>query len=234
MELIRNLGMRLNKNGRKQNWGVFQCPFCFKEVERRLQKGKKAKSCGCQKSKFISEFQKGKKLSIEYRQKISNSLKGRFLAEENPNYGNGYKIKGKNNPMFGKKGDEHPAFGYKHTEETRQDLSIKKVGKNNPMYGKKGELSPTWINGSSFKKYSQEFFDIRKQIFERDNYECQCPDCEHKTDLLDIHHIDYDKINNIPENLVTLCRSCHAKTFCKNSKNYYKIFYTNIIEDKKC
>jgi 5-methylcytosine-specific restriction endonuclease McrA len=28
----------------------------------------------------------------------------------------------------------------------------------------------------------------------------------------DVHHIDYDKRNIVPENLVTLCHSCHMKT----------------------
>ena len=28
----------------------------------------------------------------------------------------------------------------------------------------------------------------------------------------DVHHIDYDKFNNCVANLITLCRSCHAKT----------------------
>lgn len=34
----------------------------------------------------------------------------------------------------------------------------------------------------------------------------------------DVHHIDYDKKNNNPENLITLCHSCHAKT---NSNREY-------------
>jgi 5-methylcytosine-specific restriction endonuclease McrA len=27
---------------------------------------------------------------------------------------------------------------------------------------------------------------------------------------LDVHHLDHDKENNEPENLMTLCKNCHA------------------------
>jgi hypothetical protein len=27
-----------------------------------------------------------------------------------------------------------------------------------------------------------------------------------------VHHIDYDKTNNHPSNLVTLCHNCHSRT----------------------
>jgi hypothetical protein len=29
---------------------------------------------------------------------------------------------------------------------------------------------------------------------------------------LPVHHIDYDKKNNVPLNLISLCKSCHSKT----------------------
>ena len=54
--------------------------------------------------------------------------------------------------------------------------------------------------------------------------------CE-KTELennkkLDCHHIDYNKRNSNPNNLISLCRSCHIKTNNKkeNWRNFFKIY----------
>jgi hypothetical protein len=38
---------------------------------------------------------------------------------------------GKNNPMYGKFGKKHPAYGHKHTEEFKKKLSLLKKGKPN-------------------------------------------------------------------------------------------------------
>jgi len=49
-------------------------------------------------------------------------------------------ISGKNNPMFGKTGEECPSFGKQKTDKTKRLLSIamkgKYVGEKNPFYGK--------------------------------------------------------------------------------------------------
>lgn len=49
MKLIKKLGTRLGKTGRRQSWGLYKCPdlYCGQEVERQLDAGKKAESCGC-------------------------------------------------------------------------------------------------------------------------------------------------------------------------------------------
>ena len=108
-------------------------------------------------------------------------------------------------------------------------------GENNPMYGvhRYGEGSPNWQNGISFEPYSPEFNKEKKvQVLERDNYECQNPNCNHLSEGLDVHHIDYDKKNNSLENLTILCKSCHAKTNGKNNRQYWTEFYQNIMVNK--
>lgn len=47
MKLIKNLPTKINKNGKIESFGIFLCPFCFEEVERRLSQGKIQQSCGC-------------------------------------------------------------------------------------------------------------------------------------------------------------------------------------------
>jgi len=46
-------------------------------------------------------------------------------------------ITGDKNPNYGKFGPDHPSYGRKFSEETKQKLSEQKLGKNNPNYGKK-------------------------------------------------------------------------------------------------
>jgi len=56
--------------------------------------------------------------------------------------------------------------------------------------------------------------DLKESIKKRDKYICQI--CEIHQDEVDknfaIHHIDYNKFNLNPNNLITLCNSCHSKT----------------------
>ena len=112
MKLIRKLSPKY-VNSRCVSYAIFWCDFCQQEVEKELGNGKKAKSCGCERYKLISENNKGKIVSEETRQKLSKATKG------------------ENNPMFGKK----------QTEEAKQKIAEKNKGKllgeNNPMYRKK-------------------------------------------------------------------------------------------------
>lgn len=256
MELIKNLPPKLNKTGRKQSWAIFWCDGCSQEVERQLSNGLRAKSCGCQRYKLIFELNKGKKLPEETRQKISKTRieKGLAKGTNNTQYGK----KGIDSPNFGKKRTEEfkqnlKEFntGKKVSKESRQKMREAKLGKysgkNSPMYGKKrtekskrkqsesrkgkycGENSPHWQNGKSFEIYPQEFKQIKKLILERDNHECQNPYCKHLSKILNVHHIDYDKKNSSPKNLVTLCNSCHTKTNGKNNRKYWIEYYQNIV-----
>jgi len=109
-----------------------------------------------------------------------------------------------------------------YSKEHRQEMSIANKGKNNP----------NWQNGKSFEEYGKEFNKEFKQfIYKRDSYCCQNPDCEYKTNILDAHHIDYNKKNNISENVITLCRSCHSKTNGKKRRQYFTEYYQNIIKN---
>jgi len=56
--------------------------------------------------------------------------------------------------------------------------------------------------------YPQEYKHKRNEIIERDDNKCRM--CFSKLDLC-VHHIDYDKNNNIEKNLITLCRKCNLK-----------------------
>ena len=89
MKLIRKLGRRKNKTGNnKQSWGLFWCLFCEKEVERQLNNGKEAKSCGCHKNVLISDkiIKHGESYTRLYG--IWGNMKQRCLNSNDINYKN--------------------------------------------------------------------------------------------------------------------------------------------------
>lgn len=111
-------------------------------------------------------------------------------------------------------------IGHEHSETTKEKMSK----------SKKGERHWNWQNGKSFEPYGLEFNDDLKEVIRnRDRRKCQI--CK-KTELeekrqLSIHHIDYDKKNNDPKNLITLCTKCHIKTNYK--RDYWINYFKNII-----
>jgi 5-methylcytosine-specific restriction endonuclease McrA len=139
-------------------------------------------------------WNKGKTISEKTKKKISKAKKGRRFTEEH-----------KKKIGLSNKGKKLPP----QSKEHKRKLSLALRGKN------KGEKSYFWKGGISFEPYSLEFNnDLREVVRNRDRRKCQL--CG-KTELeegkkLSVHHIDYDKKNCNPNNLITLCNKCHIKT----------------------
>ena len=252
MELLLNLGCLETKGKCRKSFGLFICSFCLHWIVRQLSNGKKSKSCGCQ--LFSEEHRQklkdnrpnfsgknnpfyGKQHTDEARQKIGEKSKGRFVTKERKqkiSSANKGKLKGIPKTEEHKQKIGQANKGKKRSEDQRQKMSKRQIGSKNPNYGNgdkiKGELNPQWLDGKSFEPYTPEFNKELKQfILKRDNYTCQCPDCEHKTTILHIHHIDYDKLNSNMKNLITLCNSCHSITNVKSNRQYWTEFYQNIM-----
>ena len=99
--------------------------------------------------------------------------------------------------------------GYKMPEEQKKKISESHKGKHIK------EKNNAWLGGISFEPYGLEFDDnLREVIRNRDRRKCMlCGKTELENNIkLDIHHIDYNKKNNNPNNLISLCRKCHIKT----------------------
>lgn len=115
-------------------------------------------------------------------------------------------------------GENHYMYDKHHTEEAKAKRSKLLIEYwKDPEYrdNHSGENNPSWQGGKSFEPYGIEFNnDLKEQIRKRDNYICQmCDKIQEEVERkLDVHHIDYDKTNNDPENLISLCRACHIKT----------------------
>lgn len=85
---------------------------------------------------------------------------------------------------------------------------------------KTGKEHSQWKGGISFEPYGIEFNDDLKQYIRgRDGYRCAVCGGSGRC----VHHIDYDKKNNDPANLITLDKSCHTKT------NYNRKFWQIVL-----
>lgn len=78
---------------------------------------------------------------------------------------------------------------------------------------KLGEVHWNWQGGKSFEPYCPIWkdYDYKESIKLRDAYVCQNPYCYKTFDRLHIHHIDYNKQNCHPSNLITVCGSCNIR-----------------------
>ncbi len=86
------------------------------------------------------------------------------------------------------------------SDETRIKISLKM----------RGDKNGRWRGGISYEPYSADWTNtLKRSIRERDKYTCLI--CK-KEPAVVVHHIDYNKKNCDPDNLITLCRKCHPKT----------------------
>lgn len=79
-----------------------------------------------------------------------------------------------------------------------------------------GNKNSNWNGGISSAGYPYTWTKTSKEaIRQRDNYICQfCSKTQNKNGRkLDVHHIDYNKQNLNPNNLISLCINCHSKTY---------------------
>lgn len=128
---------------------------------------------------------------------------------------------GEGNPMYGKAG-----FGGKHhTMETVEHLKLfPKHLRLRYSIERKGSGNPNWRGGFE-SNYNPDFWIIAEQIRDRDDHLCQlCYISEAiLSRLLDVHHIDYNSLNDDFFNLISLCSSCHGKV--QSNREYWQLYF---------
>lgn len=69
------------------------------------------------------------------------------------------------------------------------------------------------ISGKEYQEGEQlGFSNVREYVLSRDNHTCQCCHGKLKDNILQVHHIESRKTGgNAPNNLITLCKTCHTK-----------------------
>lgn len=146
-------------------------------------------------------YQKNKKLSEENIKKVKEGIKKR-----------------------------REKLGYINSPQARRKLSKTRIERELSSM----ENNPMWAGGSSFEPYGIEFNKkLKKAIKERDGCCMFCnigfDDLKLLKRRVHIHHVNYDKTCNLPQNLLTLCNPCHSKTNT-NRKHWIKFFQSLLSE----
>lgn len=68
------------------------------------------------------------------------------------------------------------------------------------------------ISGAEYQQGDQlGFWNAREYVLFRDGHTCQCCKGKSKDQVLNVHHIESRKVGgNAPNNLITLCETCHT------------------------
>lgn len=116
-------------------------------------------------------------------------------------------------------------FKYCGIECSNKAHSIKMRNKNNPNY----------LHGKANNGYPVEWNkSFKKLIRDRDDFICQL--CymteEQHGKKLCVHHIDFDRFNLDPENLITLCKYCHGKLHGRNTREKCKEELLNLLRKR--
>ena len=95
-----------------------------------------------------------------------------------------------------------------------------------------GSGNPAWKGGIAAEPYCDAWLDqdYKQSIKDRDKNICLNPFCSKCSKKLIIHHINYNKKNCHPFNLITLCNSCNGKA--NFDREWHTAWYDAIIYNR--
>ncbi len=189
------------------------------------------------KDKYPNYGMSGKKHTKETKEKISRSRRGDLNPNKNPKVGR--KLSRSLKRLYKtKKGEQlkkQISASVKAYFKTKKGKEQAKKHSKFCSLTNKGHNNPNWKGGLSCLPYSPDFDNNLKDLIRlRDNYLCQlCGKLQieelnkfnHK---LIIHHINYNKLNSLPDNLITVCSSCNSKV--NGNRDYWTAFFQKKIE----
>lgn len=99
---------------------------------------------------------------------------------------------------------------FKVVEDIHKLLPITKIVVETTSFDIQKIKNPE-IHNEEYQQGEQlEFWNVREYVLFRDNHTCQCCKGKTKDKILNVHHIESRKIGgNAPNNLITLCETCH-------------------------
>lgn len=95
-----------------------------------------------------------------------------------------------------------------------------------------GQNHPMWKGGKSLEPYCEIWGDqeYKSDIRGRDGNRCLNPYCYGGDVILSIHHINYDKKDCHPSNLITVCRSCNSRA--NKDRRWHEAWYHAILNNR--
>ncbi len=175
----------------------------------------------------------GEVLSEKYKDKgnpnwqggLPNCLNcGKILSSRKCKYCNNCKFK-----ILGSPNLKHGKTINNKCIDCGKDISWRSI--RCPKCAKIGKLSPFWKKDKANDYYPNEFRKVKSIIRKRDD--CTCQKCNKRFDklssILGVHHIDYDKLNNVLKNLISLCRKCNA--IVNYNRDYWYAYFMYLMEN---
>ena len=206
------------------------------ETKRKIRKSKQERpySHTEETKNKMSLERKSRKYSEEHKQNLS--LVGRATRFQKGNIP--WNI-GKEHTKEANEKNRLAHLGKKLSEETKKKMSLVRKGKKfsekhrrNLSLAQLGEKNHNWRNGGNSPYPTTWTNDLREAIRKRDNHLCQvCFKSQEELDReLAVHHIDYDKDNLNPFNLISLCVLCHAKT--GSNRIYWEQYFNEQMKER--
>lgn len=228
----RNLGRKHTAEAKRKIGDAHRGKTVSAETREKLRLAFTGKRASEEQKWKLAIAMKRKWLDTAYRGKVIKGIKNRWA---NPEYRKCYKetvvpkiaAKHKGKVVSPETGEKIRVahLGKKVSEGTKRKMSESQKSlwteEKRRQWGARfsGANSGNWRGGKSFEPYGVGWTKaLKESIRQRDNHKCVLCGKKQGNKKLPVHHIDYDKENLNPDNLITLCTNCHGKT---NSKRGY-------------
>ena len=140
------------------------------------------------------------------RRALRNSRRNRKTRYRKPRFDNRKKHDGWLAPSIRQKIETHVTV----VENVMKILPVTKIIVETASFDIQKIKNPE-IEGEGYQQGEQlDFWNVREYVLFRDGHTCQCCKGKSKDNILNVHHIESRKTGgNAPNNLITLCETCH-------------------------
>ena len=130
------------------------------------------------------------------------------LRYRKPRFNN--RVHSKKNGWLAPSVDQKIQTHFKVVEDIHKLLPITKIVVETASFDIQKIKNPE-IHNEEYQQGEQlGFWNVREYVLFRDNHTCQCCKGKSKDKILNVHHIESRKTGgNAPNNLITLCETCH-------------------------
>lgn len=143
---------------------------------------------------------------LSTRREARHTRRSRKTRYRKPRFNNRTRKDGWLAPSVRKKVDTHLTTVHKVTEI----LPVSSITVETASFDIQKIKNPD-IAGTGYQQGEQlDFWNVREYVLFRDGHKCQCCKGKSKDPVLNVHHIEGRKTGgNVPNNLITLCETCH-------------------------
>ena len=144
---------------------------------------------------------------LSTRRELRRSRRNRKLRYRKPRFNNRKRSDGWLAPSVKQKVDSHITM----IAKVHKILPISNIIVEVASFNMQKIQNPE-ISGTDYQQGEQlGFWNVREYVLFRDGHKCQCCHGKSKDKILNVHHIESRKTGgDAPNNLITLCETCHT------------------------